>query len=64
MLTVTESCCCGAQITLSDSIGLYITIGGEQDKNGDKFVWQKSLREFRERHRTCARAAERQEEGK
>lgn len=52
-MNVTETCSCGASITLSDSRGSYIGRGGEPDAHGDRYIWQKTLREFRDKHARC-----------
>ena len=52
-MNINETCCCGAQIVITDSSPQYVNPEAKLDAAGDRFVYQKVLREFRLRHQNC-----------
>lgn len=58
-MKIREKCSCGAEFEAGDSRGKYINDGGKPDENGDIYVIERHLREFRAVHFPCSKGEER-----
>lgn len=52
-MKIKERCVCGALFEGSDPKGTFITSGCHPDENGDQYIIERALREFRAVHLPC-----------
>lgn len=52
-MKIKEVCCCGAMFEATDDKNVLIATTAEEDKNGDTYVIERHLREFRRLHKPC-----------